>query len=475
MMRMNLTDSTRTTPSSLRGAGVPPASTRRPGAGRSSLVPGASCTPLLALLLLLCACVTETVPSPRGSSLRPQPRAASLPSNPKATLSTPSGPVATPATSAVTLTSRVIANIKPLGVVPYDGQVLPIPSPDARFLAVQEGEPPDWDTLLAAPGAVEPLLTRLAVYDLTASPLSRVATTFPLPAGLLLGRSADDTGFLVESPRADGSRWIGRVEWITGRLDWLVQTQDVNAHAALTAQGDLAFVRRPVGSMSSVLVLRAGDGSESVRTLPETSYDFPLTTGDSSFLFAILRGPRTLDVEAIRVLEDTPGTRRLGSSVLRRDLSRASDPSAAFQAAAPVQNALPARRGPGAGDIADQRQEDPLVFFHPAMNRMVVLDLGQAQITPLPPRTFAAARWTNPEVGGYFTSTSEGLFFTPDSALSQKDPATRRDARVLASPYVPRATTDPEKPLVIVGPTRRDPRLLEITLLAPGVQPDQPR
>lgn len=425
--------------------------------------------PLLALLFLS-ACVTETVPSPRVPSLVSPGRPASLP---HASGSAPSGPIATPATSAVTLTSRVIANIKPLGVVPYDGQVLPISSPDARFLAVQEGEPPNWDTLLAAPGAVEPLLTRLAVYDLSTSPLSRVATTFPLPAGLLLGRSADDRGFLVESPRPDASRWIGHVEWITGRLEWLVQSPEVNAHAVFTAQGDLAFVRRPVGSASGVLVLRASDGSESVRALPDTSYDFPLTTGDSSFLFAILRGPRTLDIEALRVVEDPPGTRRLGAAVLRRDLSRASDPSLAFQAAAPVQNALPSRRG--GGDLADQRQEDPLVFFHPAMNRMVVLDLGQAQILPLPPRTFAAARWSSPEVRGYFTSTSEGMFFTPDSALRQKDPATRRDARVLSSPYVPRATTDPEKPLLIVGPTKRDPTLLEITLLAPGVQPEPPR
>src|SRR5690606_7506270 len=64
----------------------------------------------------------------------------------------------------------------------------------------------------------------------------------------------NERGFLVESPRPDGSRWIGFADWKTGSLDWLIRDDQVNAHAVLAPNNALAFTRRRDASSPSELV-----------------------------------------------------------------------------------------------------------------------------------------------------------------------------------------------------------------------------
>jgi hypothetical protein len=147
--------------------------------------------------------------------------------------------------------SRVVFGVQTLGEVDYDGTTLPLIDDHpagGKFLAVQTGVVAPWGALLGEPGATSPG-TRVVVYDLNAKPLRPVVwpeagDERSIPVGALLGRSGDAEGFLIEWPRPDGSRWIGKAAWTTGRVTWLVRDAATNAHALLLRNGGLIFSRR---------------------------------------------------------------------------------------------------------------------------------------------------------------------------------------------------------------------------------------
>lgn len=424
----------------------------------------------VACLLALGACVVEREGPSRGLASRPTAGATSIgnlsdslaarpPAGPAASL--PAGPVATPVPGQP-LNSHVVIEVKPLGSVGYDGQVLPLVSPDGRLLAVQEGEAPPWPALLAAPEAQPLTSSRLGVYDLAGDSLSRVDLP-ELPPGLMLGRGADDRGFLVECPRVDASRWIGRVAWASGRVEWLAQGGVVNAHALLTPAGDLLYTRREIGSDHAALVLRRADGTESVRIEPDASYEMPLVSESGQFAFAFLRLPDRLDVEAIRLSEESPGRWRLGATTSRRQVVRTTDPAMPYQLAVGAPGPLPLR-----AESSAPAPDDRGAFFHPLLKRMALLDPRSGELTLLPPESFATVHWPGLQ-GGYFSTTPSDLVFSPD--LPQGAPADRRaDARVLATPLVARRTLDPLRHLIVVGPARGDPNRLAISALHVGTQ-----
>jgi hypothetical protein len=149
------------------------------------------------------------------------------------------------------------AAILPLGSVPYDNRSLPLVSPDGRTVATQTGLAPEWPTLLAARGASVPASTRVEVHaiDRDLGVASAVAT---LAEPVLLGRGGSAEGFLVESPRPDGARWIGIHPWGPGAIEWLVADGRVNAFASPGPEGRLTWSRRPVGTEHFDLVVRKG-------------------------------------------------------------------------------------------------------------------------------------------------------------------------------------------------------------------------
>ncbi len=418
---------------------------------------------VLAALALAGGCVTEKRSSaPRGVPVRA----------PGADVELPAGPIASPVTGSTSV-SRIQVQVVGLGSVPYDGQVLPLLSPDARLLAVQEGEPPTWPTLLATSGAEPPSGTRLAVYDISRSPIARVEFAAPLPAGLMLGRACDNRGFLVEAPQPDGSRWIGRVSWVAGHVEWLVRDGRVNAHAVLTPAGLLAYTRRAVADERSELVLRTEGGAESVRTSAAASYVLPMATAERDVIHALVFEGSTLLVEAVRIIEDPPGSRkfRLGSTLAVSSIATSTDPALAYQIAAPLQGAVVTGRPHEA-----QSPPDPLVLYHPRLSRMAVFDPRSSSFLPLAPRSVAAAHWPQAARDGYLCAVPEGLVFTP---TPDTDPAARRppDARVLGTPYVPRLSDDPERPVVLFGPgdQNQQRRLSLFVLRVPDAAPsDRP-
>lgn len=407
-------------------------------------------------IALLAGCVTEQVSPPRGVRVEPRRNDVAL----------PAGPVAAPATGAAVTTARVRVEVLPLGSVAYDGQVLPLVSPDGRFLAVQAGEAPTWETLLARPGAVVPLRTALVVYDLSGPSPAQVSFDQPLPPGLLLGRSVDAHGFLVEGIRPEGSRWLGRVDWDSGRLDWLVQSEHVNAHAVLTPQGGLVYTRADARGGPAELVLRHRDGTEHVRSEPGASHLFPMATQDRNALFALVESSLGLELLALSIVPDPAraGGAMLGSTIARTRLAGSASPEVAYQATAAVHPAL--------DDQASSRQGhspvDGLVLFVPAAGRMGRFDLMTGGFDFFPAGSVAAAISPERRPPGYFTATADGLVFVPSDSLERRDAAAREApaAEVLGDPYVPRATTNPERPFILIGPVPRDPLRLRIVAMA---------
>jgi hypothetical protein len=381
----------------------------------------------------------------------------------------PEGPIASPAAGAAVRTARVRVEVLPLGSVVYDGQVLPLVSPDGRFLAVEAGEAPTWETLLARPGAIAPMRTSLAVYDITAPTPRPITFGQPLPAGLVLGRAADDRGFLVEAPRPDGSRWIGRVEWLSGRFDWIVQDDLVNAHAVLTPDGSMVYSRRDVRAGRAELVLRRPDGTEDARSEPDESYLFPTASSDTGVIFTLVESPIGLELAAFALTPDPAlnGRRRLGALIARARLSPTFSPELAYQVTAATPPALPLR--------ADSPRESPghaamdgLVVHVPQGQRLGRFDLATGAFDLFPARSVAAAVSRDPATTGYFTATTDGLVFVPNDELSRHDPAGHEpsSAPVLGDPYVPRATTNTDRPFVLIGPVQRDPKRLRLLALA---------
>lgn len=408
-----------------------------------------------ASVLCLSGCVVEKQNKPKtGITYAPQAQSQRGVAVPPPEL--PKGPIATPANAPRT-SARVLVQIDPLTTVTYDGQVLPIVSPDGRFIAVEDGEPPTWPTILAQPGAHPPEGTHLAVYNVSAAPPQErteiMSYPTPLPRGLLLGRSCDNQGFLVEAPRSDGSRWIGKVMWITGQLQWLVQGDAVNAHAVYSPQGHLIYTSRGVNSEKSDLIMISAGGGESRRS-GEVSYLFPVTTGEKDVVYAMSLGAVGLEVEAIRIVDDPPGSHhyRLGVPLAREFIGRPGDPALAYQVTAMCQNAIVMD-----GKIDESVTPAPLAIYHPRLDRMATFDTQASTFVPLAAKSVAAIRWSESPDGGYLCTTPQGLMFTRQPLPGATLQRSNSDIRLDQVAYVPRGTASVQTPVILIGPPLRNP------------------
>lgn len=254
--------------------------------------------------------------------------------------------------------------VLPLGEVPYDNMVLPLVSPDGRFIATQTGVAPTWETALAEAAAQVPQATRVEIYGLDRrepiEPRERMpaALLASLSEPALLGRSCDEEGFLVESPREDGSRWIGKASWENGTITWLVTGSDVNAFAALGPDGRLAWSRRPVGAERFDLVFRQGE-REIVIAGEHGDWLHPVWSGRGDLLFAL-----NLQDGALHMCMATATSEMTFHQSVRRVLIAAA--GATLHTAYQTLNGQTTMAGAGASVPAQ------LVFFHPASRRMAV-------------------------------------------------------------------------------------------------------
>lgn len=423
-----------------------------------------------AVLFVLPACVTEVenkrgVPLPKQkeprSNLPVKPVGKTSERSPREPVQTvpadqlpplPDGQIARRAETP-TLTSRVQVAVVPLGVIGYDGQTLPLVSPDGRFIAVQQGQPPAWETVLAQDSAPLPRQARLVIYQCTPTGLQEVIPVEPLPEGLLLGRDATNERFLVEQQRPDGSRWIATVAWATGAARWISQGTDVAAHAVFVpgqSGESIAFTRRRQGIDGAGLVLRSRDGSEA--QLPPTigTFAFPVPSSAKDVIFA---AHVTFDgVSLVSVGATVEGGPRLTGPLATRRLTDAKDLFTAYQMFAPLQ--------PSATSLPPSQTDDPQgLFVHPTRGRVALYAPRGNTVTNLPAQTIAAARYDDANNRGYFATSPQGLIFVPDAGLGSDD----QFARVFAGPYVPRVIMwDGHPTLLLFGPDKRDSKRLEV-------------
>lgn len=411
-------------------------------------------------LMVFPGCVTETVrrshtgvPVQRVSGGKAVKPASAEP------VSLPSGPVATPVTGNQVLGSHVVVAVRPMGTVPFDGLTLPMISPDGRFAAVQTGEAPSWATVLAAPGATVSR-TSVRVFDLSVSPPRAVEYGRGAggnEVGLMLGRDADERGVLVESHRADGSRWIGKLAWESGDVEWLAQGARVNAHGVLGPTGELVFTRREIdGGRAELVVSPAGGDAEheTVLSAPDaaSSFEYPSVSGSGRTVLVFMVSPKGLEARAYPL--GGPGMSGAGTGPVtaRRVLSSSPDPMQAYQAVAAVQ---PQRAGaPG---------DDVYRFHHPTLGRMVLFDAASGQMTALAEQSIAGVR--DPVTGGVFLTTPRGLVHqglaTGDAGVTAVP-----EARVLSDSWVARRTTSATSPYVLIGPgPKGQPNALQLTAM----------
>ncbi len=405
---------------------------------------------VLAGAMTLAACVTE---EPRRRVPAPAPDGAAT-----GKYSLPDGPIATPAGRRTT--TRLNCRVLPLGTVAYDGQVLPLLSPDGLFMAVEQGDAPTWPTLLAQPDATPTPGTRVAAFDLRSVPMREISPAEPPPRGVILGRSCDSRGYLVEWPRPDGSRWIGRIAWLTGAVEWLAQGAEVNAHGVLAADGTLAYTRRANSADAlASLVVRHADGSLATFTPDSGACAFPVFAPGGGVVCTLVLSPAGLELVALRGrLADGTPVRNLGPPLARRTLTTSADLTLAYQAMAGASATVPEF------DVPETAAREAVLFFHPGASRMAAFWWRDGSILTLAPRSIAAAHSPLIDPPGFFQTTPEGLVFSPMPEDLNEGVAA---PRIMEASHVPRATSNAERPIILIGPAgRRDPTRLTVIAMS---------
>ena len=323
---------------------------------------------------------------------------------------------------------HLIAAILPLGTVPYDGFALPIVRPNGQAVVTQTGSAPSWSTVLAEPEAVVPRGSGISIYHLNWNTgESARRNTINEPA--ILGRSCDQHGFLIESPRSDGSRWIGYVNWNTGAIQWLVADDHVNAFASLGSEGQLTWSRRAQDAEHFNLVIRTAAREW---TIDAEAGDWLMPTfsgaADGLFVMRLERGR----LGAVFMNAADPESSGRSSLTLMTNATRRD----AYQSLATHLGVV--------GSVP--RRYPELLFFHPASLRMALW-------RPRTTRDGASILLAEHSTAG--TVTSDGLALITDAygllVQSIVDPSDRR--RIVPGVQIPRAIASKRWPFVLAGPT----------------------
>jgi hypothetical protein len=343
-----------------------------------------------------------------------------------------------------------------LGTVETDGFTLPVISPNGRFLAVQTGDPPDMATALARPGQRAPRASRIALYRLDERGIVRLGET---ASGLVLGRAADDAGVLIESPRPDGARWIGRIRWGTPRgsegyePEWLVQDGRVNAFATLGPSGALAYATRDVRERAFDVVVRTEGGTLRVGGDGFRSHLYPALSPDGTMLyaFAVRDGVAELVVADLAELAAVGASAGESPAIRRIELSDRADDAVVAQMATP-QGQFDSFEGTGASAGSGY------LFFHPEAGSIVRATPEGAPV-PLRIRCLAWARLD----AQHAMALADGRVVLETASMAAEP---GEAAVVLPQLAIPRSIRAPDgRPaMLLFAPERGKARLTRVTL-----------
>lgn len=250
-----------------------------------------SCAPLIG------GCVTTRTfpgrnqPAPPVVASDPAAPPSANPNDSPVAASNTQGPASAvdPAAPANPRSAQARFEVLPLGDISYDGMTLPLISPDGAFIAVQTGSPPTWDALAAA----RPMIvdgSRIEVFDIGNRAIRSVAWSTAaiaaLPPGLMLGRAVDTEGFFVELPRTDGSRWLGKLNWRTGELRWIVggdaERFSFALHAVISPAGAIVYASRDQLGADLAIATITPDGKQLTMNVAPAQWLCPLAPIDES-------------------------------------------------------------------------------------------------------------------------------------------------------------------------------------------------
>jgi len=328
-------------------------------------------------------------------------------------------------------TSYTNAVVAPLGAVPWNEHSIPLVHPGSEYIAVQSGDPVSWDIRLASAEAGVLGNTAITVYRVEKSADSGrpfLSKQYRLVDVGLLGREANESGFLIESPQDDGARWIGFVDWESGQLSWLVRGSDVNAFGSLSDDGRLAWSWRSVEEARFGLIVQ---GDNEVYRLPADGGDWlmPVWSGNGKVLFSF----RLSEDDTLGVFALDPQTEvRLREPMASRELVENGIVGDAFDTLASIAN-------PAAPDGSGR-----LLFYHPggAFHRLCLFDVRKEGITYYKSHS-GGGGWYDDE--SLLLATSRRVYF-------QEVESGAAPIEMVAGAYLPISSGDPEQVSVLFTP-----------------------
>lgn len=407
----------------------------------------------IAASLALAGCITErTGYKPRGVPVAPGDSPSSL------DLSSALQPA-----NAATAAGRARFSVSPLGAVRYDGLTLPVLSPDGRFLASQVTDPPTWPCLLALPGEGRADLARVQLFRLSADAVLPIDTAAELPRGLLLGRSASAQGVLVEAPQPDGSRFVGRLDWTSGQVAWLIREPGiVAAHAIELRDGSILYCRRAVADVPFTLTIRPPGRPDAAVPTPGECALYPIASPSQRYVGfiairwnpasvppgtapAISRGSEWGAMDLVSLdLGATGGPAIAG----RFRIADAGSPRQAFQCAA-GQEATPAdvatlpAPAPNASPAQNPRLAEPrdtITLVAPRWDGVALLGVATGNVARLATRAVAASLVDSPAGPAALVSTDRDLLLVenPTRAPARGASPFPPSSRVMTQPMIAR-------------------------------------
>jgi hypothetical protein len=389
---------------------------------------------LLPAALLAAGCVVSKASEPRRFDLDSMPQRADSIVSPEVLES---------------LSARIgrRAIVEDLGWLPADTSTMPVVSPAADAVAVQRRPSPSVESRLGRTSGLESTPPAVAIHRLTAAAAGEPAR---FDGGrvaaepLLLARAADNAGPMVEGPRADGSRWIGRLRWSDGAIEWLVSDEAINAMPAAGPGGLLAWCRRDRGEGGNSL--RLSDATGRRRNWPAEEghqWILPHFSGDGRHLMALLQGDGRAELIAWPLAD-------LDGPSIVQPLSARVD--AALSLAALSGAAVPEGEAAGPG----------WWMIHPDLRRLVCWLPDSARFDPMPPSSFA---WVGPIAGGLALADRDGVWF----AAGNDDPEQAGEYRLLIEgSWLPRAIAAAPDQMLLFGVEGAGYRVLRVGLASPA-------
>ena len=284
----------------------------------------------------------------------------------------PSDTIVRSDSGAVTRDTSLGFRLTNLTPIHTDGFLLPLASSDGMRLAWQQESNFNWPLLTALP---EASLASRGVIAVRESDAVEPSHTWKGP--YMLGRSCNSEGVLVESPQADGSRWVGVLPWKGGDPKWLLQDAAVNAFASIGPRGELAWSHRKVGQREFSVTVNRPEGKFEWPRKAAESWLLPIVATDGIFAARLRDGVLELAYLPLRAGQSMT-TDESRPAMIFRSISLRGSERLAYQCIGSLT--------PDRAVLAD----GSLLFFHPDLGRIVMWQPRTDTLTPLPTGTLSA-------------------------------------------------------------------------------------